>query len=112
MVESAQRAAAGNWGVAGHGVALASCNALDALFTTAFLELGWATEANPLMRWLYDGSPALFLTAKLLGVNLGIALLWSQGHRRLGRYALQGCTWAYLALLAWHLAFLARALEG
>ena len=51
-------------------VALLLGNALDALFTFALLQLQLGVEANPVMRWVYQGSPQVvdLLVVAWLGV--------------------------------------------
>ncbi|MGD6815546.1 DUF5658 family protein [Metabacillus sp. 84] len=45
---------------------LAVVNAADLFITLAGLELGFIQEANPIMRGLYEWSPAAFIGVKLL----------------------------------------------
>ncbi|MBI3181143.1 MAG: hypothetical protein HYZ28_03265 [Myxococcales bacterium] len=87
-------------------------NLLDGLFTVGFLQVNVAEEANPLMRLAYDTSPLAFMAAKLLAVQGGVLVLWSQRQVPLAQSALRGAAWLYGGLVAWHLAFLARLLVG
>lgn len=56
-------------------VCLVVGNLIDALATTALLELGLARETNPLMRWAYEASPLVFMLGKLALVQGAILLV-------------------------------------
>jgi hypothetical protein len=49
-------------------------NLLDAVFTLTLLQLGLAREVNPLLRWIYEGSPLAFVVGKLAMVQLALLL--------------------------------------
>jgi uncharacterized protein DUF5658 len=53
-------------------------NLVDALGTLAFVELGLASESNPLLRWAYDASPLLFMMGKLALVQGAVLLVAAQ----------------------------------
>lgn len=88
--------------------ALVVGNLLDALFTLAYLQLGLARELNPLMRTLYERSPLLFMAAKLAAVSCGVIILSRHARATSARIALWAGAVCYAAIVAFHLAFLAR----
>lgn len=90
--------------------ALALLNLLDGLFTLTFLQLGWAEEANPLMRVAYEQSPFGFMMLKLSVVHGGIAVLWFHRSILASRISLYGGIALYGAIVAYHLMFWASAL--
>ncbi len=113
-------AAAGGWavwrGLGGESTkavtrssaALLFFNLLDGLFTLTFLQLDVATEANPVMRLAYQGSPVAFMLAKLLLVSVGLLVLCSHHHLRTARLAIHGAAAIYAAIVAYHLSFVLR----
>ncbi len=98
------------WRVPGFGIALAILilNLLDALFTLAFLQLGLAEEANPLMSLVYRSSPLGFVLVKLAMVQLGVMILQMNHRVRLAQYALNAGVTIYVCIVAYHLAFIAN----
>jgi hypothetical protein len=82
-------------------------NLLDALFTLTFLQLHVVYEANPLMRWVYEGSPLSFVIAKLASVQLGFLLLWLHRNVPAAQMAMVAGAMAYTAVVAYHLCLLA-----
>jgi len=96
--------------VPGFGIALAILilNLLDALFTLAFLQLGLAEEANPLMSLVYRSSPLGFVLVKLAMVQLGVMILQMNHRFRLAQYALNAGVTIYVCIVAYHLAFIAN----
>ena len=78
-------------------------NLLDACATIIWVESGLAYEANPLMRYLLDISPALFLFFKLLLVNLGISLLWIYRENTFARHVTIPVTAVYMGIGVYHL---------
>ena len=97
-----------NPGIFRASTALLFLNLLDGVFTTAYLQLNLAVEANPLMRWAYSGSPLAFMGLKLLAVQGGVVLLWRSRERPLAQWAMTAGAYIYGALVLWHLAFAAR----
>lgn len=83
-------------------------NLLDALFTFTFLQLDLVAEANPLMRWAYEGSPMSFMLLKLSCVQLGALLLWAQRHVPVAGLALRAAAGLYLAVVAYHVTIVAQ----
>jgi len=51
-------------------------NVLDGVLTIISVSTGNALEANPLMAYLIDYHPVLFMICKLLLVYLGSVILW------------------------------------
>ena len=90
---------------------LALLNLLDGLFTLTFLQLGWAEEANPLMRLAYEQSPLGFMMFKLSVVHGGIAVLWFHRAAIASRIALYGGIALYGAIVAYHLVFCVTVLR-
>ena len=82
-------------------------NLLDALFTLTLLQLRLVTEANPLMRWMYQGSPLSFMAFKLGIVQLGIMMLCMQRAHPASRMAINAGAAVYGAIVCYHLAILA-----
>ena len=78
------------------------CNLLDALFTLTFLQLNLVSEANPLMRWVYDRSPLSFMLLKLSCVQFGLLVLWAQRHVPIAGLAIQAAAGLYVAVVAYH----------
>ena len=78
-------------------------NVLDAWLTLWWVNLGVATESNPLLKDLVD-RPTDFVVAKLLLVSFGVLFLW--GHRRqtLAFFGLFAAALTYSYVLAHHLA--------
>lgn len=95
-------------GLTRSSAALLFFNLLDGLFTLTFLQLGLATEANPVMRLAYDGSPLGFMFAKLMLVNAGVLVLNVHGSVRAARLALHTGAVLYAAVVAYHLSFVLK----
>jgi hypothetical protein len=83
-------------------------NLADGVFTTLFLHFALATEANPLMRMAWEGSPLLFMAVKLAAVQSGVSLLWLNRNAQVARLALKAGALVYGAVVLWHLSFLVR----
>ena len=88
-------------------VALILGNLLDAVFTMTSLQLHLVDETNPLMRWLYDGSPATFLVAKVACVQVGFQLLWAHRQVPMAQAAMAAGAVMYTFVAVYHLALLA-----
>ena len=74
-------------------------NILDAVFTVNAISKG-VEELNPLMAFLIDISPTLFVFTKIILFALAIDLL---ARRRPSWLKLVGCV--YLAVIVWHVSF-------
>ena len=84
-------------------------NLLDGLFTVTLLQLHLVREANPVMRWLYEGSPLSFMATKLLCVHVGLMLLWGQRHLPAAQRAMATGAAVYAAVVLYHLSLIAAA---
>jgi hypothetical protein len=83
-------------------------NLLDALFTFTLLQLNVVSEANPLMRWVYDLSPMSFVLVKLCCVQCGLLVLWAKRHVPVAGLAIRAAAGLYTALVAYHFTLMAR----
>ena len=82
-------------------------NLLDGLFTLTLLQLRLVSEANPLMRWMYQASPLSFMTVKLAIVQLGIVVLCLQRGNRVSQLAINAGAALYAAIVCYHLTVIA-----
>lgn len=93
-------------------VALAALNLID-MGITAFLlaTFGAAAEANLLMRTIWDASPILFVTSKVLlsafFVYLSMRVDWS---RKWMAYAIVPTAGVYVAVVGWSVFILVNAM--
>lgn len=116
MAATVQHQGRGFWPVLGSfymspaSVALLVLNLLDGLFTLTFLQLDVAEELNPLMREAYEFSPMLFMVAKLIIVNAGLALLCVHRAMRASVLAIRAGAVIYAVINVYHLAFLTHLL--
>ncbi len=101
---------AGPWTLPGFGICsvILLLNLVDTLLTLAFVQLGWAEEANPLMNVLYRASPLLFVLLKLAMVQAGILILHYYRRLPIAQRALQGLAVIYVGLVSYQLAFVAN----
>lgn len=77
----------------------------DAFLTLQLIDLG-ASEANPVMAYLLDRTPRLFITAKMLLTGAGIVVLVALARARVFRVIrisiiIHWCMLGYVALLAY-----------
>ena len=63
-------------------------NVLDAFLTRAGMDLGGIEEANPLMAYLLELGPGIFVVVKLSLVTLGCILLWRYRYRRTAQWSM------------------------
>jgi hypothetical protein len=85
----------------------------DAHLTLTLISMG-ASEANPIMAFLIDTTPRLFITAKMLLTGAGIVVLVALARARIFRVIrisiiIHWCMLGYVALLAYE-AWLLRQL--
>ena len=85
----------------------------DAFLTLQLIDLG-ASEANPVMAYLLERTPRLFVTAKMLLTGGGIVVLVALARARVFRVIrisiiIHWCMLGYVALLAYE-AWLLRQL--
>lgn len=72
-----------NWITFERGViALVVLNLFDAVSTHLALHLGFAYEVNPLLRWAFALSPALFWLIKMMLVVVGMLAIGRLGSAR------------------------------
>ena len=88
-------------------IALVLGNLLDAVFTCALLELRLVDEANPIMRWAWDGSPLWFIVIKVASVQVGLQLLWRRRHLPCARAAMAAGATLYTFIVVHQLALMA-----
>ena len=89
-------------GFAGAAALLLLGNLLDGLFTFVFLQHGIVQEANPLMRWVYSGSPLGFMVFKLSCVQLGMLVLWMHRGRPAALAGVRVPAGLYAMVVAYH----------
>ena len=95
-------------GLASAGRLLLVGNLLDALFTFTLLQLQLVSEANPLMRWVYDLSPVSFMIVKLSCVQCGLLVLWVKRHVPVAGLAIRAAAGLYTAVVAYQFTLIAR----
>lgn len=78
-------------------------NGLDAVATSAFVSMGLATEANPLMATLLDVHPALFAATKITLVSLCLILLARWRHLRMARISIALMFALYTGIIMLHI---------
>lgn len=83
-------------------VSLLVLNLVDLVSTTYEVEVGLATEANPLMALAFLGGPAVFAFAKLLLVSAGVMMLWTLRGRRSTLPATLAATAVYAGVVFYH----------
>ena len=81
-------------------------NALDGIFTILVVLTGHAVEANPLMAYLIDCHPVLFMFCKQLLVYLGSLILLRFRENMLAVFGIFGIFLVYYANLLHHLRFI------
>ena len=81
-------------------------NALDGIFTILVVCTGNAVEANPLMAYLINCHPALFMFCKQLLVYLGSLILLRFRGNMLAVVAIFGIFLVYYVNLLHHLRFI------
>ncbi len=97
----------GSWDSTEMGALLGSIfifNVLDAIATVAWVYKGAAREGNPLMEWLIELHPVLFITLKLLLVGMGLFVLARFREHRMARGAAYALFCAFTLLLIYHIA--------
>lgn len=82
------------------------CNLVDGIFTMAYVHVGMAEEANPLMDMFLRHSFVAFIVAKLALVSVGVGALWKCRATKTARVGLVVVSVAYVALVCYHVAAL------
>lgn len=81
-------------------------NLIDAIFTSGWIHFRLATEANPLMAYLFEYGIFHFIFVKMILVVLGCSLLWRLRGRWLAFIGSLLCGMVYLAIVFCHLTML------
>jgi len=82
---------------------LYALNLLDLFFTFIGLKLFLIEEANPIMAYLYEISPALFILIKAIIVLMGIVIISLIYHKKWVRLATYGLCSIYIGILFLHI---------
>ncbi|MBJ94132.1 MAG: hypothetical protein CMP23_06590 [Rickettsiales bacterium] len=85
--------------------ALLWLNLGDAIATLTWVQLGLATEANPIMNWALHLGPSIFVLSKVALVCLAAALLWTHRSHLSARAALIPAACLYALIGGAHLGF-------
>lgn len=80
-------------------------NLFDALATLAWIELGLASEANPVMAGALEGGPAAFILSKVALVTLAAGLLWRLRKQPFARAALIPVGLLYAGVAGTHVGY-------
>jgi Domain of unknown function (DUF5658) len=95
------------WRIVGLAVLVYGCSILDALLTLLYLQDGGG-EANPLMYFILDHSPTLFLPLKIGITGTAVWLLAAHQQWPLAVRGLHGLALGYGAVLVYHLVLCLR----
>ena len=87
---------------------LIALNIFDAIMTLIWTHYSIAEEANPLMMYLLEIHPALFLFIKITLVLLGVGLLWRIRQFKPVLYTAYFLNAAYIFLAFIHINILVR----
>jgi hypothetical protein len=87
-------------------VALILGNLADAVFTLIFLQLHIVDETNPIMRWVYEGSPLSFMVTKIACVQIAFLLLWAHRTLPAAQMAMAAGATMYSLIVVYHLSIL------
>jgi len=76
-------------------------NLFDAFSTMLWLEIGWATEANPFMLWTINMGVREFILVKTFLVLLSVLLLWRLRSVFLARVLVMpvACLYIYVSIV-------------
>jgi hypothetical protein len=77
-------------------------NMLDAAFTLFWVQMGMATEANPLMAAFLNQGPVAFMCAKLAMVSFCLLLLWRARRAPMATWGGCGVFATYSFLMCYH----------
>jgi hypothetical protein len=78
-------------------------NLADAVFTLGWIDVGLATEGNPVMAAMLSLHPLTFVATKLGLVGLGLALLHRQRRNPTAQLAATFAFFVYVGILCYHL---------
>jgi len=85
-------------------IILLAFNVSDTFLTLYWVSNEIALEANPIMAFLLEGHPLLFVVTKLFLVGLGCLLLWRLRKSRASWVALSTCILVYLWVMTVHIS--------
>lgn len=87
-------------------------NLIDLVSTFLALDIGFATELNPVMRWCYEAGPWWFVLAKA-GLTAGpMVVFWMTRKIKASVIMLKTFVFIYTALVGWHAAMWSLYLRG
>jgi hypothetical protein len=78
-------------------------NALDAVFTSWWVEAGWASEANPVMARVLEQGLGTFIFVKLAVAMAAALFLKRHGHRALAQVGVAAAVVVYAGVVFIHL---------
>jgi len=87
-------------------VSLFFMNIFDALATTYWVTTGLANEKNPLMAFLLDCHPTLFIVVKLLVGVIVVWYLWERYSSKLTNFLVFITVLAYACVSGYHIYYL------
>jgi len=85
-------------------------NLIDAIATAVWVNMGLATEFNPLMAGILDSGPGKFILIKMILINLCVYLLWRFKDKSLSKWLVTPVFLIYTYILLIHLYILSQAL--
>ena len=77
-------------------------NFLDAILTLVWIQVGFATEANPIMDAVMKIHPGLFVLAKVALVSACLGILWTARHKALARFCTTFGFSVYSMVIVYH----------
>ena len=77
-------------------------NFSDAYFTQKWIELKLAKELNPVMAYLLEEGPGLFVFVKMIIVSLALFILYLRRHSKLAQLLVWPTAILYLLVNVWH----------
>ena len=77
-------------------------NFLDAILTLVWIQVGFATEANPIMDAVMKIHPSLFVLAKVALVSACLGILWTHRSRALARFCTTFGFSVYSMIIVYH----------
>ncbi len=86
-------------------------NVVDATFTLLWVQMGWATEANPVMAAMLNHSPVVFMLSKLALVSGGMGVLWKLRRLPLAKFGVGIASIVYIGIFAHHMTAVPHFLE-
>ena len=87
-------------------------NFLDAILTLIWIQVGFATEANPVMDAVLKIHPGLFVLAKVAFVSACLGILWTARHKALARFCTVFGFSVYSLIIVYHVVGGVASLMG